>query len=86
MAASQRQRVPNTGASSRACTSTSSAVADFRKFLHVLEREAVRRPEREHDAVLERGGLELEVELAAEALAQRESPGPVDARADRSSG
>ncbi len=50
--------------------------------LHVLEREAVRRPEREHDAVLERGGLELEVELAAEALAQREAPGPVDARAE----
>ena len=42
----------------------------------------MRRPEREHDAVLECGGLELEVELAAEALAQREAPGPVDARAE----
>ncbi len=31
IAASQRQRVPNTGASSKACTSTSSAVSDLRK-------------------------------------------------------
>ena len=31
MAASQRQRVPNIGASSSACTNTSRAVADLRK-------------------------------------------------------
>ena len=81
MAASQRQRVPNIGASSSACTSTSSRRGGLEEALHVLEREAVRRPERQHDAVLECRGLELEVELAAEALAQRQSPGPVDARA-----
>ena len=81
MAASQRQRVPNIGASSSACTSTSPRRGGLEEALHVLEREAVRRPERQHDAVLERRGLELEVELAAEALAQRQSPGPVDARA-----
>ncbi len=45
----------------------------------LLEREAVGRPERQHDAVLERGRLQLEVEAAAEALAQREPPGAIDA-------
>src|SRR5262249_19666963 len=43
--------------------------------------EAVRGGEREHDVVFGRGGLELEIELAAEALAQREPPGAVDAAA-----
>ena len=40
----------------------------------VLEREAVHGAEREHDRVLERRGLQLEVEAPAEALAQRSSP------------
>ena len=48
----------------------------------LLQREAVGRAEREHDAVLERRGLQLEVELAAEALAERQAPGPVQARAE----
>ena len=34
--------------------------------------------EREDDRVLGGGGLQLEVELAAEALAQREAPGAVE--------
>jgi hypothetical protein len=47
------------------------------------ELKAVRRRERQHDIVLGRGSLELEVELAAEALAQRQPPGAVDATAER---
>ena len=45
------------------------------------ELEAVRGGERQHDVVLGRGRLELEVELAAEALAQRQPPGAIDAAA-----
>src|SRR5689334_12292971 len=41
------------------------------------------RPQRQQQRVLGRRGLQLEVELPAEALAQRESPGAVDARAER---
>ena len=45
--------------------------------------EAVRRGEREDDAVLGRRRLQLEIELATEALAQREPPGAIDATAIR---
>ncbi len=48
----------------------------------VGEREAVLLGERDVDAVVGGGGLQLEVEAAAEALAQRESPGLVDAAAE----
>ena len=34
--------------------------------------------QREQDIVVGRGGLQLEIELAAKALAQRKPPGPVD--------
>ena len=37
--------------------------------------------QRQHDIVFSRRSLQLEIELAAEALAQREPPGPVDAAA-----
>ena len=50
---------------------------------HLGQLEAVRGGEREHDVVFGRRGLELEVELAAEALAQRKTPGAVDATAVR---
>ena len=40
-------------------------------------------PEREQNAVVRRGGLELEVEAPAEALAKREAPGAVDAASER---
>ena len=50
---------------------------------HLLEREAVGDAERQHDGVLGGGGLQLEVELAAEALAQREAPGAVEPAAVR---
>ena len=42
------------------------------------EREAVVRPERQHDRVVARRGLQLEVEGAAELLAQREAERAVD--------
>ena len=44
----------------------------------ILEREAVLRAEREHDGVLGRRGLQLEVEAAAESFAQRETPRAID--------
>ncbi len=37
----------------------------------------------EDQGVLEGGGLELEIEGAAETLAQREAPGPHDSRSQR---
>ena len=46
----------------------------------LLEREAVLRPEREDDRLLVGRRLQLEAEADAEALAQREAPGAVDAR------
>ena len=45
---------------------------------HLIEREAVRFGQRDDDVVFGRGRLELEIELAAEALAQRQSPGAID--------
>ena len=44
--------------------------------------EAVRRRQRQHDGVLGRRRLQLEVERAAEALAQGQSPGAIDATAE----
>ena len=46
---------------------------------HLVEREAVVRTERQHHRVVARRGLQLEVEGAAELLAQREPERPVDA-------
>src|SRR6202011_6423626 len=48
---------------------------------HLVEIEAVRRGERQRDVVLGRNSLELEIEFAAEALAQRQPPGAIDAAA-----
>ena len=48
---------------------------------HLGEIEAVRGGERQHDIVFSRRSLQLEIEFAAEALAEREAPGPVDAAA-----
>jgi hypothetical protein len=48
----------------------------------VSERKAVLLAQRQEDAVIRRGGLQLEVERSAEALAQRETPGPIDAAAE----
>src|SRR5207245_3319827 len=50
---------------------------------HVCQRERVLRAEREQQAVLGGGRLQLEVELAAESLAQGEAPRLVDAAAER---
>ena len=79
--ATQRQRVVNIGASSSAWISTSRTACRMQVARHLVEREAVRRGERQDDVVLGRRRLQLEVELAAEALAQRQSPGAVDAAA-----
>ena len=49
---------------------------------HVRQRERMLRPEREHQRVFGGRGLQLEVELPAEALAKRQAPGPIDAAAE----
>src|SRR5262245_53732739 len=46
------------------------------------ELEAVRGGQRQDDAVLGRGRLQLEIELAAEAFSQRQPPGAIDTAAE----
>ncbi|MCW0461171.1 hypothetical protein NB717_002239 [Xanthomonas sacchari] len=48
---------------------------------HLVQGEAVPGRQRQHDRVLGRGRLQLEIEGAAEALAQGQAPGAVDAAA-----
>ena len=48
-----------------------------------LKRKTVLRAEREDEAVVIGGGLQFEIEGPAEPLSQRQSPGPVDPRAER---
>ena len=55
-----------------------------REIGNVGEREAVLLAERDVEAVVGGGGLQFEIEGAAEALAQREAPGFVDAAAEGS--
>src|SRR6185312_1991217 len=50
-------------------------------ILDLGEVEAVRGREREDDVVFGRGGLQFEIEPGAEALAERETPGAVEAAA-----
>ena len=47
-------------------------------MLHLGEVEAVRRGQRQDDVVLGRRRLQLEIELPAKALAQRQAPGAVE--------
>src|ERR1700674_1181122 len=47
-------------------------------MLHLGEVEAVRRGQRQDDVVLSRRRLQLEIELAAKALAQGQAPGAVE--------
>src|SRR5262245_10590081 len=49
----------------------------------ILEIEAVRGRQRQDEAVFRRRRLKLEIELATEALAQREAPRAIDAAAER---
>ena len=70
----QRQRVWNIGASRNACTSDVARGRRVQVAEDVGERERVLRAEREQQRVLGRRRLQLEVELPAEALAQREPP------------
>src|SRR5262249_31328073 len=48
---------------------------------HLSQFEAMRRGQRKDDAVLSRRRLQLEIEFAAEAFAQRQTPGAIDAAA-----
>ena len=73
----------NIGASSIACVSTSSTVCGFRNSKTNLERKGMLLAQRDDDAVVGGGGLQFEIERAAEALAQRQSPGAIDARSER---
>ena len=82
MVAFQRQRVMNIGASSSAWTSRLAHGVGIQVARDFLEREAVRGRQRQDDRVLGRGRLQLEIELAAEALAQRQAPGAIDAAAE----
>src|SRR5439155_15654758 len=50
---------------------------------HFLQRERMRRAERQEDALLRRRRLQLEIEPLAKLLAQSEAPGAVDAAAER---
>ena len=84
--ATQRQRVMNIGASSSAWISNGLTLRRTQVARHLAELEAVGGGQREHDIVLGRRRLQLEVELAAEALAQRQPPGAVDAAAVRANG
>ena len=40
------------------------------------------RTQRQYDAVLQRGGLQFEIEFAAKAFAQGQAPGAIDARTE----
>ena len=50
---------------------------------HLGQIETVSRGQRQHDVVLGRRSLQFEVELAAEAFAQRQPPGAIDPAAER---
>ena len=65
-----------------ACSSSSLAVCSVRKWKTSESGKRVLLGQRDVDAVVGRGGLQLEVEAAAEALAQRQAPGLVDAAAE----
>ena len=60
-------------------------LGDVRRHVaeHRRQREAVRLTQRDHDAIIGGGGLELEVEAAAEPLAQRQAPRAVEPTAQR---
>ena len=79
----QRQRVSNMGAASSACVSRCLAPSSDCRYSNTTspaERNAAGRARARWR--LGGRGLQLEVELAAEALAQRQAPGAVDARAE----
>ncbi len=78
----QRQRAVNMGAAQDGLREHVLHGSRAQKFEHDFERERVLLAEREYDAVIGGGGLQFEIEGAAEALAQRQAPGAVDARAE----
>ncbi len=80
--AAQRQRVLKMGEAMAACSRSSFAVCSVRKWKTSVSGKLCCSARRDVDAVVGGGGLQLEVEAAAEALAQGESPGLVDAAAE----
>ena len=54
----------------------------LQEMLHVLQRKALRSSQRQDQRILVGGGLQLEVEGAAESLPQRQSPGAVHTAAE----
>ena len=80
----QRQRAVNIGRGQQRLREHLLDRGDAQELEDDFERERVLLAERDHDAVIGGGGLQLEVERPAEALAQRQSPGAIDARAERS--
>ena len=81
--ATQRQRVVNIGESSIAWMSTRAHAVGMEVTRDVAKLETVRRGQRQHDIVFGRRRLQLEIEFAAEALAQSQTPGPIEAAAER---
>ena len=71
----QRQRAPSMGWGSTAWVEHLGRTGAREHGLHAGEREAVLGPEREHDGVVVRRRLQLEVERHAEPLAQGEARG-----------
>ena len=78
----QRQRAENIGASSRAMRQHMLHGLRLEEFEYQFQRESMLFGERDVDAVVGSGRLQFEIEGAAEALAQSESPGPIDARSE----
>ena len=81
--ATWRKRVSNIGALSRACVNTLRALRGDNQVQHIFEREAVPRIEREQACVIDRGGLNLEIEVLAKLLANREAEPTIKANSER---
>src|ERR1700691_2309740 len=54
------------------------------EFEYDFEWKGMLLAERKHDAIVGGGRLQFEIERAAEAFAQRQTPGAIDPRAERS--
>ena len=78
----QRQRAVNMGAGQQRLREHLLHRRRPQEFEDDVERKGVLLAERNDDAVVGGGGLQLEIERAAEALAQRQAPGAIDARAE----
>ena len=80
--ASQRQRVANIGEVEHGLLEHCLDAGGVEEMKNVGERKAVLLAERNVQAVVRGGSLQFEIERTAEALAQREAPGFIDAAAE----